>query len=156
MFDPSIGEDAGDGEIAVVRLTVRDAASGQVLASKNLVDGTLDLSKIDAHAHPAITLGLAVVALPGSAAWDDQIPPQITLRWKADPAQLCFTAATEARCEASPIDLEATLGGLSAAQQISLTPVGCPSPPRPSPPRAAAAGTSDVEQRGRPRPRLLR
>ena len=60
-------EDAITGEVAAVRVTVRDASTGAVLATKNLANGTLDLSGVDATAHPAITLGVAVTANPPAA-----------------------------------------------------------------------------------------
>ena len=89
-------QDAAAGELASVVLTVRDAASGQVLATKDISSGPLDLSAIDASAHPAITVVATARSAPGDAAWADAVPPRIRVAWHGDPKQLCFETTTTA------------------------------------------------------------
>jgi hypothetical protein len=136
--------DVQAGELGAVRLTVRDAQSGAVLATKNLVDGELDLSDVDSHAHPSITFSIAVVAKPGSTAWDDFIPPRVNVSWHADPMQLCFRAATASACQVSPIGLKANIGPAEEAKQIALLPASCPAPPAAVPPAAPKAGATEL------------
>jgi hypothetical protein len=136
--------DVQAGELGAVRLTVRDAQSGAVLATKNLVDGELDLSDIDSHAHPSITFSIAVVAKPGSTAWDDFIPPRVNVSWHADPMQLCFRAATTSACQVTPIGLKAAIGPAEEAKQVPLLPAPCLAPPAASPPAAPKAGATEL------------
>jgi PKD repeat protein/outer membrane protein assembly factor BamB len=135
--------DTRAGELGAVRLTVRDAQSGAVLATKNLVDGELDLSGIDAKAHPAISFSMAVVARPGTTAWDDFIPPRATVSWQADPEQLCFQASTPPACHVDPISLLASVGPATRSGEVALLPNGCPVAPGatapPAPPQQSGA-----------------
>jgi PKD repeat protein len=148
----SVGlRDTADGELGAVRVTVRDAATGAVLATKNLVNGALDLSGIDAAAHPALALGIAMTAHPASAAWDDHIPPRVQLSWHADPLQVCFRTATPAACHADPVGVHAAVGAAAADAQVAVTPQTCPEPPpvqtspaTTPPPPAERPGATDL------------
>ena len=103
-------QDAKSGELTSVVLTVRDAASGQVLATKDITSGPLDLSAIDANAHPAITVAATARSAPGDTAWADAVPPRIRVAWHGDPRQLCFETTTMPACEVAPVSVKATLG----------------------------------------------
>ena len=105
--------DAAPGELASVTVTVRDAATGAALATKDLTGGALDLSGIDAVAHPAVTIEANTASTAGDPAWDDAIPPRIRLTWQPDPKQLCFEATTAPECEQplAPLGLKAGLDG---------------------------------------------
>ena len=109
-------QDAKSGELTSVVLTVRDAASGQVLATKDIASGPLDLSAIDANAHPAITVVATARSAPGDAAWADAVPPRIRVAWHGDPKQLCFETTTPPACEVAPVSVKATLGDVFAYQ----------------------------------------
>lgn len=106
--------DTNDKEMESVVVTVRDAATGEVLRSGDLIkgSGTLDLSGIDAGQHPAITVDATAKSVQGNAAWDDGIPPRITVRWHADAQQACLRTTGTTEC-ASPASL-AVHGHLSA------------------------------------------
>jgi PKD repeat protein len=124
-------QDAKAGELSSVVLTVRDAASGQVLATKDISSGPLDLSRIDATAHPAITVEATARSAPGDIAWADAVPPRIRVSWQGDPKQLCFETGTTPSCQAAPVSVNAALGDVFAAKQLTLLPTGClvPAPP---------------------------
>ena len=114
-------QDAASGELTSVVLTVRDAASGQVLATKDITSGPLDLSAIDANAHPAITVVATARSAPGDAAWADAVPPRIRIAWHGDPRQMCFETTTPAACEVAPVSVTATLGAVSETKALTLT-----------------------------------
>ena len=141
-WDKGALQDTRAGEVGGARLTVRDAQTGAVLATKDLVNGPLDLSRIDAKAHPAITLSIAVVAKPGSSAWNDFIPPRVTVSWHADPQQLCFRAKTAPSCDVAPISLQASVGPAAESKQVRLLPTGCPVPVQQAPATPSAAQPS--------------
>ena len=105
-----------------------------MLATKDISSGPLDLSAIDAGAHPAVTVVATARSAPGDAAWADAVPPRIRIAWHADPRQLCFETTTPAACEVAPVSVTATLGEAVATKQLGLMPAGClaPAPPRPS------------------------
>lgn len=147
----SLGDTAA-GELGRVMVTVRDAGSGQVLATKNLINGDLDLTGIDPSKHPAIRVSMSLVSTPNSKAWDDSIPPRLVVKWHQDPEQLCFRASTPPACPSDPISLQATLGALTQTDQVDLLSTNCPppppaqtdntpppSPPAPTPPAGPAA-----------------
>ena len=125
-------QDATPSELTSVVLTVRDGGTRQVLATKDITSGPLDLSAIDANAHPAITVTATARSAPGDAAWADAVPPRIRIAWHADPRQLCFETTTQATCEVAPVSVKATLGEMSATKQLTLTTTGC-LPPAPKP-----------------------
>jgi hypothetical protein len=110
---------------------VRDAASGQVLATKDITSGPLDLSAIDANVHPAISVTATAKSAPGDAAWADAVPPRIRVAWHGDPRQLCFETTTVAACEVAPVSVKVALGAIFETRQLTLTPTGClaPAPP---------------------------
>jgi PKD repeat protein len=121
-------QDQGAGELTSVRVEIRDAATGELLATKNLLDGTLGLGAIDAVAHPAVRIGVAVISPADSHAWDDVIPPRVKLTWHADPRQLCFKTATQRHCDPpfAPIAVSATVGAATAEKSLTVTrPVDC-------------------------------
>ena len=100
--------DTDASEMDAITVTVRDARTKAVLASGNLIDGDhkLDLSGIDPAEHPAITVDANAQSKSGNHAWDDAIPPRITVHWKADPQQACMTTRTSSECGAtSPLRL---------------------------------------------------
>jgi hypothetical protein len=88
------------GELNSVIVTVRDADSGEVLASGDLMQGDhiLDLSGIDPAKHPRITLDANASGPSSNVAWDDAIPPRLRLTWKSDPQAMCFTSTTTSQC----------------------------------------------------------
>lgn len=118
--------DTADGEMQSVVVTVRDAATGAVLKSGDLVgvSGTLDLSGIDPAAHPSITVDANAKSAAGNHAWDDSIPPRILVMWKSDPKQVCVQSAGTAECSGAsptPISLLGHLATPNAADaQASL------------------------------------
>jgi hypothetical protein len=134
-------------ELGAVRVSVYDAATGERLAFKNVVDGALDLSEIDAKAHPALRISGAVLGKPARDAWADAIPPRLIVSWNADPAQLCFRTTTQAACDAQPIST--TAGG--STKQVTLQPVGCPTPT----PSATAVSTTAPPATPTPGPAVL-
>jgi hypothetical protein len=101
-------------EMESVTVTIRDAATGAVLKSGNLVGGdhTLDISGIDARQHPAITVDANAKSNSGNTPWDDGIPPRITVTWSGDPQQACFRTTGDNACGASPATVK-VLGRLA-------------------------------------------
>ena len=90
--------DSAPGELAAVTVTVRDAATGAVLATKDIAGSKLDLSGIDPKAHPAITVGgERDQHVRATRRGTDSVPPRIRVAWKADPRQLCFETTTPGR-----------------------------------------------------------
>ena len=133
-------QDAMPGELQSVVLTVKDAASGEVLATKDISSGPLDLTGINAAAHPAITVVATARSAPGDTAWADAVPPRIRVAWHGDPKQLCFETTTAPACEVTPVSVRATLGDVFASKQVAVLPTGClPPPPAPSAPEAKRA-----------------
>ena len=124
-------QDAASGELDSVVLTVRDAATDQVLATKDITTGPLDLSAIDAKAHPAITVLATARSAPGDTAWADAVPPRIRVGWHGDPKQVCFETTTAPACQVTPVSVQATLGAAVASKQLGLLPASClaPAPP---------------------------
>ena len=92
-----------DAEFTTFQITVRDAVSGATLMTKEMVgtDGVLDLSTINAAAHPKLSVDVAASSVPGSPAWSDDNPPRIDLHWAGDPAALCVAATTAVDCTAA-------------------------------------------------------
>ena len=124
-------QDTAAGELTSVVLTVRDATSGEVLATKDISTGPLDLSAINAAAHPAITVVATAKSAPGDTAWADAVPPRIRVAWHGDPKQLCFETNTTPSCAVAPVSVKAALGDVFATKQLTLSPTGClaPAPP---------------------------
>jgi hypothetical protein len=124
--------DTDDEEMESVVVTIRDAATGEVLASEELVDGdhTMDLSGVNAGQHPSLTVGATAKSTAGSGAWDDGIPPRIRLTWNSDPQQACFQTTGENVCGASPgtMGVDGTLAGAAGANaRLSLQRNACAS-----------------------------
>jgi hypothetical protein len=124
--------DTDSKEMESVVVTVRDAATGEVLKSGDLIKGssTLDLSGIDANAHPALTVDANAKSARGNAAWDDGIPPRITLHWHSDAQQACARTTGTAECGASPASIAvnghlATPATADASAQLSLLRNAC-------------------------------
>src|SRR5204862_7660695 len=71
--------DNDQSEMDSVVVTVRDARTGEVLKSGEMIGGdqTLDLSGVDPAAHPAITIDATARSKAGNSAWNDGIPPRI-------------------------------------------------------------------------------
>jgi hypothetical protein len=92
--------DTGEDEMQSVVVTVRDAATGQVLKSGSVVGGsqTLDLSDIDTAAHPSITIDATAKSKAGNTAWDDSIPPRLLISWKSDPKTACVVTKGDDAC----------------------------------------------------------
>ena len=110
------------GELASVDVTVRDAATGALLATKDVTSGKLDLSGIDAKAHPAIEVEANAISTQGDPAWADAIPPRIRVAWKSDPPQLCFDTTTAVECASppAPVGVKASVDGSTAKDEKTL------------------------------------
>jgi PKD repeat protein len=115
-------ESATDALTSVV-VTIRDAATGTVLATGDVAGpgGAVSLAGIDPAVHPAVTID-AVASAQSDGPWEDGVPPRIRVRWQSDPAQLCFTTALPLECDVPPapvgLDLHGTLA--PAGRKISL------------------------------------
>jgi hypothetical protein len=127
--------DTDASEMDSLVVTVRDGRSGEVLKSGDLIagDGTLDLSGIDANDHPVLTVDANAKSKAGNKAWDDGIPPRITLRWHADPQQACVRTTGNAECGtgSTPISLLghlATPSEADASAQLNLLRSACATP----------------------------
>jgi PKD repeat protein len=135
--------DSASGELSSVLVTVRDAGTGAVLATRDLAAGAIDLSAIDAAAHPEIRVEATATSTPDSSAWSDAIPPQIRVSWHADPRQLCFASSTEEECGPAPTSIATTaaLDGTSATstKELTVTHAACPAQPTPPGPPGAPA-----------------
>jgi hypothetical protein len=83
---------SGTGDFTSLVVTVKDAASGAVLATKEMVgtNGTLDLSGIDPNLHPSLTVGANAAATSSSTAWNSGNWPKANINWNADARALCF------------------------------------------------------------------
>lgn len=115
-------EDAKIGELRSTVVTIRDAETGAVLASRDLTLGPLDLSAIDPVLHPEITLDSNAVSMFGNPAWTDGIPPRVRIEWKSDPQQLCFTSSPPIDCAAmpAPILVASALTGTSSVSEARV------------------------------------
>lgn len=95
--------DTDASEMESVIVTVRDASTGAVLKSGEMIGGQpLDLSGISAAEHPALTFDATARSKGGNTAWDDGIPPRIRTTWKSDPQQVCAKSNADNACAASP------------------------------------------------------
>ena len=114
--------DTAPGELASVTVTVRDAATHALLATKDITSGKLDLSGIDAKAHPAIEVEANAISTQGDPAWADAIAPRIRVAWKSDPAQLCFDTTTAVECASplAPVGVKASVDGSTAKDEKTL------------------------------------
>jgi hypothetical protein len=118
--------DTDSSEMDSVVVTVRDADTGEVLKSGELVGGdqTLDLSGVDAKAHPRISVDATAKSKSGTNAWDDGIPPRIRVTWKSDPQSSCVRSNGDNACgpAASTVGVEGSLSqsGAKGSAQLSL------------------------------------
>jgi outer membrane protein assembly factor BamB len=149
--------DVAQGEMESVVVTIRDAGTEQVLKTGDLVNSNpLDLSGIDAHEHPAITVDATARSTQGtdldnnkarSAAaaspWDDAIPPRLTVTWNSDPQLIEAVTTASTACSATgPLRFEAELSAPSVQRtpfvERALTPTACtavlttPAAPKPA------------------------
>jgi hypothetical protein len=87
-------------EFTSMVLTVRDADTGEVLHTQEMVDsnGVLDLSDVDTAAHPALSVDATASSVDGNPAWADGNPPKATLSWTSDPLSACFHTTAAADC----------------------------------------------------------
>ena len=129
--------DVAPGELLSAVVTVRDAQTGVIVATQDLVTGPLDLAGIDPSARPALRLEASITSAAGGPAWTDGMPPRIRLSWRADPKQLCFKTTTVARCSGpfEPISVTSRVGPAIETRRLSLTrPASCVDPtPVPTP-----------------------
>jgi hypothetical protein len=138
--------DTNATEMESVTVTVRDAQTKAVLATGNLIDGDhkLNLAGIDPTQHPSITIDATAKGKAGNTAWDDSIPPRITLHWKSDPRQACVTTRGGSECgSSSPLGIS-MLGHLAEpardeAARLDLLQNACPAPQALPPVKATAA-----------------
>jgi PKD repeat protein len=123
--------DTAAGELASVTVIVRDDATGAVLSTKDITNGALDLSGIDAHLHPAVRIEATAVSTAGDPAWADAVPPRVRVAWKADPKQLCFDTTTKADCASplTPIGVATHLDGSAVKDQETLDLLRAECPP---------------------------
>jgi hypothetical protein len=154
-------DDTKEGELTSAVVTISDAVTGEVLATKDLRTGPLDLSGIDPDAHPEITVDSTAEIAAGNPAWSDGAPPRVTVEWVSDPKQLCFTTTTPQRCEdgSARIGTHATLAGADASSEFSMSvtrssscpivvPDVQPTPtptPTPTPPPAPKVGPTSTD-----------
>jgi hypothetical protein len=132
--------DTNNDEMESVIVTVRDAQTGAVLKSEDLIDGdhTLNLADIDPNAHPAITIDASaktlddepVVARSAEVSgdpWSDGIPPRITVHWRSDPQQACARTTSECGAPATVgVNGEMTSPSRqTASAQLTLQRVAC-------------------------------
>jgi hypothetical protein len=102
MVDANLDPTSGDFDTLVV--TVRDTSTGEVLATRDLVDsnGVIDLSGINPVLHPSLSINASAVSRAGSTAWDNGNWPKATVLWHADAANLCFRTAAPT-CVTGPV-----------------------------------------------------
>ena len=115
-----------DAEFTTFLVTVRDAITGATLATKELVgtNGVLDLSAINAAAHPKLSVDVSATSVPGAPAWSDNNPPRVELHWVSDPAALCLRTTTAVDCAAlDPADATA-IAVLGTKQAQATVKVG--------------------------------
>jgi Bacterial Ig domain/PQQ-like domain len=90
-------------EMDSIVITVRDAATGQVLKSGEVIKSkVLDLSGISAAQHPRITIDATAKSKSGNTAWDDGIPPRIRVNWNSDPQTTCLQTTGANACGSGP------------------------------------------------------
>jgi Bacterial Ig domain/PQQ-like domain len=95
--------DTDSTEMDSIVVTVRDAATGQVLKSGEMIKSkTLDLSGISAAQHPRITIDATAKSKAGNKAWDDGIPPRIRVNWSSDPQTTCLQTTGANACGSTP------------------------------------------------------
>lgn len=90
--------DSDGGELDSLVVTVRDAQTGAVVATGDLIAGALDLSGVDPGQHPALIVDGSAQAKNATEPWDDGIPPRIVLSWTPDPRELCIRTRGSAEC----------------------------------------------------------
>jgi hypothetical protein len=140
--------DSDATELDSLAVTVRDAGTGAVLKTGDLVGGTLDISDIDPVQHPAIVVDASAQAKDATVPWDDGIPPRIVVNWTPDPRHVCVQTKATAECSAdatSVLGFRAHLANPAkdAGASLLLRRVGCPVPVPPevqSPPAPLAFG----------------
>jgi hypothetical protein len=123
--------DTDDEELESVVVTVRDAATGQVLASGEVINGehTLDLSGVSAAQHPSISIDATAKSRSGDDAWSDGIPPRIRVNWRSDPQQACLQTQGDSACGPSPATVTvsgALANGSGGERQLGLLRNACP------------------------------
>jgi hypothetical protein len=138
-------QDAAPGELASTVVTVRDAATNAVLMTGDLTGGPLDLSSIDAAAHPAVVVDATATSGPTDAAWADHVPPRIRLAWNSDVRQLCFETTTPKRCD-SPFEPIGVSAGKVEKLLTVKRPLDCvdPKPQVKQEPKAEVRDRTDV------------
>jgi hypothetical protein len=148
-----VDTDRAGSELSSVVVNIRDATTGTVLATQELIGtGSVDLSAIDAVEHPAITVDATATSVSGDPAWIDGIPPAIQVSWNPDPLQGCFATVAAIDC-AVPATTEVgvtaklTGGDVSAGQVLGVTPSStCPSPPTNRPPHIETLADTTVPE----------
>jgi hypothetical protein len=143
--------DVAAGEMESVAVTIRDATTEAVLKTGDLVGGDLNLSDIDPHQHPAITVDATARSSQGvdtgdenkarsarraAGPWDDAIPPRLTVTWDSDTQPVSVQAAGSTACTAAkttPLGFEVQLAAptvQSARSGLSLSRTECPAAPQ--------------------------
>jgi hypothetical protein len=122
--------DTNGDEMESVVVTVRDAQTGEVLKSGEMVGGsqTLDLSDVDAQQHPSIAIDATARSKGGNGAWDDGIPPRLRLTWKSDPKTVCLTSVGDNGCGSNPATVTvagALANGAGGEAHLSLLRNAC-------------------------------
>ena len=147
-----VDTDRAGGELSSVVVNIRDATTGAVLATQELIGtGSVDLSAIDAIEHPAITVDATATSVSGDPAWVDGIPPAIQVSWNPDPAQGCFATVATIDCAVpatAEVGVAAKLTGVdvSAGHVLGVTPSStCPSPAN-RPPDIEPLGNATVPE----------
>ena len=134
--------DSPGGELTAATITVRDAQTGEVLASGSILGGaTVDLSHIDAGAHPSLIIDGSTSAANATVPWDDGIPPRLVVRWSGDPKPICFST-TAASCTGGangPLSAFARVATPAREVEGQLTRLGTLCTPVPPAPVAAVA-----------------
>lgn len=122
--------DSSGAELDSLTVTVRDARTGQALMTGDLIGGTLDISGIDAGAHPSLIVDGSAAAKNATAPWDDGVPPRLVVTWVSDPQSLCVRTSTPVSCGAAPAkaDLSGRLRtpAKEALASLTVTQAACP------------------------------
>src|SRR5262249_28549873 len=120
------------GDLTSLVVKLKDASTSQVLVTEDMVGttGSLDLSGIDANAHPALVLDASSTSATGDLPWADGVPPRVVVSWSADPAAGCFDTTTTADCaQASPTQLSVDATSDDSAPPVNahvqLLPPSC-------------------------------
>ncbi len=123
--------DAEAGDFTELDVIIRDAATGEVLATGDLVGAPVSLAGIDPKAHPRITVDSSGKSTSGNPAWSDAIYPRIDVVWDSDPKQLCFQTTTTKDClgPLTPLSITATLGAGPASDEASVALLRADCPP---------------------------